>query len=417
MHGSTRVLRVKKRNSEERILAVRVRRRARAAIQPGILIYLAQRDNFSIPQETLHTMSLHYPRRIKLKHQTAPLHVVDSTATEVLVRCNADFAVTHYQHPNDDITEDLLNDLLEIPPKIYCPKAQDWFIRAPEAVPVNWFIKYPQLTLSDDNPKSRFLREVLVCETLAEHPHPNVARYHGVIVQDGLVRGICYESYPYTLKEKVNLGDLSKADFQYSSKHPLKDRVAFLEGIRAGVAHLHSLGLVHNDLKPSNIMIKDDEDETPIIVDFDSCALEGTPSSEVGRSLGWHEPGGDGVRASDDDKAIEEIEKWLNDMPIALKGYAFGVKEVLSTGEGQAVKTKKGKRSCDERLLDVDRVRDERVEEVGAGEEVDGRSKDQSEGSGAKKVTRNGKKQKRRRKGKKVATKVPAASSTRITNA
>jgi serine/threonine protein kinase len=43
-----------------------------------------------------------------------------------------------------------------------------------------------------------------------------------------------------------------------------------------GVNHLHELGLIHNDLKPLNIMIDGDN---PILIDFDSC-------KRVGEKLG-----------------------------------------------------------------------------------------------------------------------------------
>lgn len=41
-----------------------------------------------------------------------------------------------------------------------------------------------------------------------------------------------------------------------------------LEGILAAIKHLHSLGTVHNDINPANIML--DEDDTLNLIDFDS---------------------------------------------------------------------------------------------------------------------------------------------------
>ena len=354
-------------------------------------------------------MPLESSKPFNVKYQTGALHIVDSNSTELLVRCNYDFAVCHHQPPDDNNSENVFNNLIEIPPQIYCPKAQDWFIRAPKNIPERGFVKYPRLTLSADNPKTRFLREVLVCETMVELPHPNVARYHGLIIKNDLVRGICYERYSATLNEKVNPYDLPKAEFRYSSKYPLKDKVAFLAGIRAGVAHLHALDLIHNDLKPSNIMLKDNEDETPVIVDFDSCALVGTPSAEVGRSLGWHEPGEEGVRASDDDKAVDEIEKWLSDEPVTTKGYAFEVEEVLMAGERQAMETRRVETVREERLLAVNMERNERDTgegDAGKGKEVI-----------AKKSMGKGRKQKKRRKGKKMTAKIPVASSVSTASA
>lgn len=42
-----------------------------------------------------------------------------------------------------------------------------------------------------------------------------------------------------------------------------------MDGIRAGVEHLHSLGFAHNDLNPMNIAL--DGDDNLIILDFGSC--------------------------------------------------------------------------------------------------------------------------------------------------
>jgi serine/threonine protein kinase len=46
-----------------------------------------------------------------------------------------------------------------------------------------------------------------------------------------------------------------------------------LQGIRAGVAHLHSLGLAHNDINPYNVMM--DAGDNPVLIDFDACTREG----------------------------------------------------------------------------------------------------------------------------------------------
>ncbi|KAK3332917.1 hypothetical protein B0T19DRAFT_416741 [Cercophora scortea] len=63
-----------------------------------------------------------------------------------------------------------------------------------------------------------------------------------------------------------------------------KDRYAPAQGVRDGVAHLHLLGLVHNDLNPSNIMV---EDDAAIIIDFDSCRQRGEPMGVKGPTAGW----------------------------------------------------------------------------------------------------------------------------------
>ena len=72
---------------------------------------------------------------------------------------------------------------------------------------------------------------------------------------------------------------LNKGDFP-STRHGVVDanraRV-YLEDILKGIRHLHSLGLVHNDINPANIML--DNNGTAVLIDFDSCR-------RVGESLG-----------------------------------------------------------------------------------------------------------------------------------
>ncbi|KIM49241.1 hypothetical protein M413DRAFT_21497 [Hebeloma cylindrosporum] len=63
---------------------------------------------------------------------------------------------------------------------------------------------------------------------------------------------------------------------------PLQPDV-IISGIKAALDHIHSFGLVHDDIHPDNIMV--DDAGNPIIIDFDSCVAVGAPSR--GGSLGW----------------------------------------------------------------------------------------------------------------------------------
>lgn len=61
---------------------------------------------------------------------------------------------------------------------------------------------------------------------------------------------------------------------------------------------MHQLGLIHNDLNPTNIMMDGD---TPVVIDFDSCKREGDRlGSKVG-TPGW---------ALEDEKYA----RWANDL-------------------------------------------------------------------------------------------------------
>jgi serine/threonine protein kinase len=48
-----------------------------------------------------------------------------------------------------------------------------------------------------------------------------------------------------------------------------------LNGIFAGITHMHSLGLAHNDITPDNIML--DENGCAVIIDFNNSGILGVP--------------------------------------------------------------------------------------------------------------------------------------------
>ncbi len=111
-----------------------------------------------------------------------------------------------------------------------------------------------------------------MCKLLVQHPHPNVAEYRGCVVEDNRIASLCFARYDITLSEKVSSG----APF---------DRAACLRGIEDGISHLHRLGLIHNNLNPSNIMV-DAGGANPVFIDFGSCRRE---MQEMG--LKWGTPG------------------------------------------------------------------------------------------------------------------------------
>jgi serine/threonine protein kinase len=107
------------------------------------------------------------------------------------------------------------------------------------------------------------------------NPHPNIAQYLGCIVKGDRITGLCFSRYEMTLSEKRRRGI------------PL-DRDGCLRAIENGIGHLHKLRLVHNDLNPSNIMMKADN---PVIIDFDSCKRQGQELGLKGGTNGWAREG------------------------------------------------------------------------------------------------------------------------------
>ena len=82
--------------------------------------------------------------------------------------------------------------------------------------------------------------------------------------------------------------------------------------VSKGVEHLHKIGLVHQDLKPLNIFMRL-EDESPVIIDFDSCVSVGESLARVPRTLGWHDPTVRYAMFENDWHAVEEIRMWLSE--------------------------------------------------------------------------------------------------------
>ena len=131
-------------------------------------------------------------------------------------------------------------------------------------------IKSPSLLSVGENTRvpeelaESLLREALVYEILAQHPHPNIAKYFGCVVKDSRIVGLCLQKYEMDLREWIRSSSAEKVSRQ-------KEQVA--AGLRSGLEHLHALGLVHNDFHPGNIMMTDND--VPVIVDFGACCVKG----------------------------------------------------------------------------------------------------------------------------------------------
>ena len=243
--------------------------------------------------------------------------VKDRLHTRALIRYDENYAIANFLCIRN---RNLLSEPVVLNPIKYCPKAPLGTHKAIEDIPPHCFIKYPcvQLwhpewrTLQYQWLRARVLREVKACEILQANPHYGIATYHGCIIKGKLIRGICYSAYWKTLEDFVNPGrKVGKRSFRYG-QHRLRDVEKFLRDLVKGVEHLHSLGLVHQDLKPVNIMLRE-EDESPVIIDFDSCVSLSEPLARVPRTLGWHDPEVQHAKFENDWHAVEEIKMWLSE--------------------------------------------------------------------------------------------------------
>ena len=127
------------------------------------------------------------------------------------------------------------------------------------------FVKEQPITLytpGDIAPRDSFANELAVFERLRRHMHPGICKYKGCVVVDGYVEAFVLERYKCSLQEAVDEG------------MPF-DKEQVFGTVTDAVAHLHSLGLVHNDLSPHNILL--DDNLQPVLIDMETCMPEGSP--------------------------------------------------------------------------------------------------------------------------------------------
>lgn len=157
--------------------------------------------------------------------------------------------------------------LKKIPPEhIWARLEEDHkFTICPNPESPDVYIKRPRLTGYDGSASlgENMLREAHTCEVLMRHPHGNVARYLGCVVKADRITGLCFQKYVETLQDRLEDGRR-----QVNSKSCLRQ-------VRAGIAHLHGLNLVHNDIHPRNVMFVNQDGDALVIIDFDSCAFQG----------------------------------------------------------------------------------------------------------------------------------------------
>lgn len=226
--------------------------------------------------------------------------------TKIIVRAKNDelfyARVPQRQNRCSDIDLGSL-DLVKIPVDHVWPEYDQKFTKAPEPLPENTYIKEPSLLSYGDTEASLRLdqqvsNEAEACEILRQNPHPNIARYWGCVVRDGRIRGLCFTRYPMSLTQQLR------------SSNAFNPKTC-LEGIKNGVAHLHSLGLVHNDLNPANIMMDGD---TPVIIDFDSCKPSGVELGLKAGTIGWSKSDLKISEPENDHYGLAKLGEWLSGM-------------------------------------------------------------------------------------------------------
>ncbi|KAM3417751.1 hypothetical protein BST61_g5982 [Cercospora zeina] len=202
-----------------------------------------------------------------------------------------------------DLTDqDLRSNLRMVPDHDVFPRTtQDITLLPHNSDLAKLFLKRPQIHCLLEEfggsivPQILF-EEVQVLEFLARHPHANVVPYHGCMVKRGHITGIALTRYQKILEHRF-YDDASDLDL---------DR--FECQCRDAIDHIHSLGLAHNDLNPSNIAL--DNDDNPVIIDWGSCKEFGGLLLSAG-TPGWIEDDFDVSKKEHDFFALDRIMAWM----------------------------------------------------------------------------------------------------------
>lgn len=132
--------------------------------------------------------------------------------------------------------------------------------------------------VSDSQERQRLqdalLREAKLAQLLA---HPNIVTVHDVLSED--------EGQPPSLIMEYVPGTSLDAFLKGGKPLPLDFCIAVVLQIADALEHAHSMGVVHGDIKPSNILVTDDE-ETVKLVDFGISKLLGGESGPTDRLFG-----------------------------------------------------------------------------------------------------------------------------------
>ena len=127
----------------------------------------------------------------------------------------------------------------------------------------------PEAFSADPERLARFQREA---EVLASLNHPNIAQIHGLEEADG-VRALVLELVEGpTLAERIKQGPI-----------PLDEALPIAKQIAEALEAAHEQGVIHPDLKPANVKVKDDG--TVKVLDFGLAkALDPNPTGDPSQS-------------------------------------------------------------------------------------------------------------------------------------
>lgn len=110
---------------------------------------------------------------------------------------------------------------------------------------------------ADNKPQARKWRKLLQIEAdaLEQLNHPNIVR---------LIENHTRETDAYLLLEHIGSQTL-RDRLREEKQLPIDEAVRVVQGVGAGLIHVHARGFIHRDLKPSNIILRG---ARPVLLDF-----------------------------------------------------------------------------------------------------------------------------------------------------
>ena len=181
------------------------------------------------------------------------------------------------------------------------------------------FIKHPNIIRHPDmgDPelpamiKATQKREIWAAEKYRSAPHANICEYKGVITdpKDRVIATV-YRRYTMDLRQLVV--QTKFLEVLPSAPEPPLHIDYIIAAIKSGMEHIHSLGLVHCDIRPDNVFVDVDIGRVAI-GDFDGTNQPGNRlDGRVAMSAVKHTKKGI-VGFYVDVGLVKEIEKWLKE--------------------------------------------------------------------------------------------------------
>lgn len=188
--------------------------------------------------------------------------------------------------------------------------ASDTWIKRPMLINYDLLADYTRIA-------DELLKEISIHRQVKQNPHPNLVQFKGCLQKGSLVVGILLQHYPTTFTMHVH--ECDQASF---------DKESCLEGITAGVGHLHSLGTSHNDLNPYNNMV--DGEGPPVVIDFGSAQRLSKELTPMG-TPDWNDGFTRESSKANDEIGLRKIREWKfrrfeTIKPGALEGPDFPLK-------------------------------------------------------------------------------------------